>query len=46
MQSRLLACVACGGLLAGVVQCRLLDYWTIGGGILTIVVVWSRALAS
>ena len=27
MQSRLLACVACGGLLAGVVQCRLLDYW-------------------
>ena len=27
MQSRLLACVACGGVLAGVVQCRLLDYW-------------------
>ena len=32
MQSRLLACgllacVACGGLLAGVVRCGLLDYW-------------------
>ena len=27
MQSRLLTCVACGGLLAGVVRCRLLDYW-------------------